>query len=117
MSLLHFITSLHCVIIVGNKEITVFFVVLNALRIGGKTFRGNHKGYDNLDTVITLITTVTKSGLILRIKVCITLKIGARQVLEQHLEPSTEEILPIEYSWNPIPVRAATIPGNVRRGH
>ena len=53
-----------------------------------------HKGYDHLHTVITFITAVTKSAFILWVKVCITLKISARQIIEQHLEPSAEQIFP-----------------------
>jgi hypothetical protein len=59
-----------------------------------KALRGHHQGNDDLDAIRALVTAVAKLTLVLFILWRIALKIGARQVVEQHLETGIEEVLP-----------------------
>src|SRR5258708_27161710 len=58
----------------------------------GEAFGRNHKGYYHLHTVIPFITTVTKFALVLWLESRIALKIGAGQIINQHLKATTKEI-------------------------
>ena len=59
-----------------------------------KTLRGNDQGNDHLYAVRTFIARVTEAALAILLLGRITLKIRARQIIEEQIELCPEKILP-----------------------
>src|SRR6266481_10128593 len=66
-----------------------------------KTFRGDNQGNDHLQAIGSLIATVAVATLVFfaSLRIGIGLKIGACQIVEQHFEFESEQILPPWLRW------------------
>ncbi len=59
-----------------------------------EAFRGHHQSDDHLDTVAALVPAVAEAALVVLVLRWVTLKVGACQVVAQHVKARVKKVLP-----------------------